>query len=56
VCYYCTSPIMQINGDERKRETCYYSASPITQVSETRVARGVSPFIMKMGASPIPYI
>jgi hypothetical protein len=28
--------------------------SPIMQVKETHIARGVSPFITKAGASPIP--
>jgi hypothetical protein len=33
---------------------CCYCASLIMQVHETRVSRGVSPFITKAGASLIP--
>jgi hypothetical protein len=48
---------MQVKGDTRQKgDAHYYCVSPITQVRETRVAMGVSPFITKASASPIPHI
>jgi hypothetical protein len=44
---------MEVKGDAgQKGDTHCYCMSPITQIRETRVARGASPFITKVGVSP----